>query len=140
MIAAADCRDGHVRFSGSADGLLHGERRADLAHAVSGVDYQSSGPIVNDSRPALRIDATAAQFGNVFRDAQNTMAMNAAQIGGDQAVRQQFGVMARHVTRRENAGDQAAQFVHVESLFIACLRVTGQRIAFLYQWASAAST
>ena len=65
---------------------------ADLAHGVVAVDDDGGTDAARDAGPAARIDAAPGQLRDIFRHAQDAVAVDAAPVGGDQRVGQEPGV------------------------------------------------
>ncbi|MDP6951591.1 MAG: hypothetical protein QGF53_02420, partial [Alphaproteobacteria bacterium] len=125
VIAAADRRHGHRDLPGARDGLLHGEGGGDLAHGIVAVDNQRRALVARQSRASAGIDALDRQLGDIVGNAQGAVAMDTAQVGGDERVRQQGGIGLVHTAGGEHRTDHIAERASPDPRFPLALWIAG---------------
>src|SRR5437660_47049 len=91
---------------GPPRGRLH---YRDRSEAVAAVYNDSRGAIVHEAWPRHRIDLTTLQEFHIARQARYAMAIGAAQIGPDQTLRHNRGVMFAGAMPDENFANEAAE-------------------------------
>jgi hypothetical protein len=107
VVAVADRGDAHAGLARALDRAAHGEGAADLAHAVVAVDHQGAGMVLDDARPAGRVDRALEEPVGVVRHAHHAVRMDAAQVRAHQMLAQQLGVVSARAALPEDAGDHA---------------------------------
>ena len=88
-------------------GSLHARHRPE---AVAGVDHEGRGPVVHEPRRGFGVDFAALDDADIARQPRDAVAVDAAQVGPHQAIRDHRGFVRLRTQRHQHVANEAVQF------------------------------